>query len=315
MTRTRRAGLLLAAIAAGALLAGCNRYDCEVVLEPDGSGTRTVVLELSQDIRGDAAAVRDMAVLFRMNDRPAPCERILDESGDRVTGFRCEYVAERLADWAGMGAGALVKGALRDDDAYGQVRLKQTVAVETGRTATGRSYTYRESLAWEGLWDVVAGFQARLLRERVASAHPDLGDAALAEVEGIVKGALLIAWRTMLDAEEGELPEEPLTTAMAEQIVRVVRREKPGADAGALRALVAGVVADSDNAMGEFLEENLPGVDAAVLTSYTLRVRMPGRIVASNADAVEDRTAVWQLDLSDPLETAVDLHVRSELSD
>ena len=53
--------------------------------------------------------------------------------------------------------------------------------------------------------------------------------------------------------------------------------------------------------MGEFLEENLPGVDAAVLTSYTLRVRMPGRIVASNADAQRARSREGDLTSPSPI--------------
>jgi hypothetical protein len=307
------AGLLLAG-AALILLGGCNSYDCEVVLQPDGSGTRTVTLEVSKDIRADAQALREMAVFFRMGDEKAPCEAIPDETEGEQKGFRCHYVAKRLSDWSEMGARAIVQGSLGDGE-YPRVRLQQSVGVEMGHTAQGRSYTYRESLAWEGIWEVLADFQAQLFREKMAAAYPFLGTTELTELESFFDGAMLIALQTLLDLEEGGLPPEPLTGFLTERATRIVREARPAADVSGLHDLVAGVVTDAENASEDFLDQNLPGVDAAVFTSYTLRVKMPGRIVESNATRIEDGTAIWELDLGDPLQKPLQLEVRSELPD
>ncbi len=309
----RIAGPLLAGTAL-ILLGGCNSYDCEVVLRPDGSGTRTVTLEVSEDVRADAQALREMAVLFRMGDEKAPCEAVPGEAKGEQKGFRCRYVARRLSDWSAMSAHVIVQGSL-GGDAHPRVRLQQSVGVEMGHTAHGRSYTYRESLAWEGIWEAVAGFQARLFRQKMAAAYPFLGTTQLAELEGFFDGAMLVALQTQLDLEEGEVAPEPLTSSVTERATRIVQETRPAADVSGLHDLVSGVVSDADNAMEDFLDQNLPGVDAAVFTSYTLRVKMPGRIVESNATRIEDGTAIWELDLGDPLQKPVQLEVRSELPD
>jgi hypothetical protein len=310
----RIAGPLLLAGAALVLLSGCNSYDCEVVLRPDGSGIRTVTLEVSKDIRADARALSEMAVLFRMGDEEAPCEALPDQKEGEQKGFRCHYVARRLADWSAMSAHVIVQGSASEGE-HQRVRLQQSVGVEMGHTARGRTYTYRESLTWKGIWEAVADFQARLFRQKMAAAYPFLETAQLAELEGLFDGAMLVALQTQLDLEEGGISPEPLTSSVSERASRIVQEARPAADVSGIRDLVAGVVSDADNATEDFLDRSLPGVDAAVFTSYTLRVKMPGRIVESNATRIEDGTAIWELDLGDPLQKPLQLEVRSELPD
>jgi hypothetical protein len=106
---------------------------------------------------------------------------------------------------------------------------------------------------------------------------------------------------------------EAMAADLLPQVVRILRRSDPSTDPVHVRERLVGALSSDDDRFDRFLERELPGVDATVLTSLEVSLRMPGRLVETNADEREDGVVRWELDLSEAIRGPIEIYARSEV--
>lgn len=309
--RARRRGaapVLALAVLAAPLLVGCHRYTERVTLAADGGGSRVVELEVD---RQQVEAPADLDALRRFFGLDGEGWRQL-AGADGEIRFRREVRVDDLAGWSGQG-GDVLRGAGSGPGA--DVRLRRTVTVETGRGPRGRTYDYREQLAWTGLKEMMVDMVADRLAARVQQACPSLDRTALAELRGLAAGHLSLGWEVFAGEDGPDLEREPLLSSLSAATIDLVRRAGAPADPAVLDAIVRGTVADEDGVLESRLDAELPGLEPAVWTGFRLELTMPGVIVETSATEREGSTVAWDIDLPETIQAPVVLQARSLLAD
>ncbi len=239
--------------------------------------------------------------------------------------------AQRLA-WPGMLNGfyatrvmqALLNGGFLDELAlrgtlepgpHEDVAFTSALEVEAGAGTNLRTYTYRERFGWTGLREILVARQAEGFCNRLHASHPSLTDEDRLELTGLLAGAMLATIELEASSAEPEGVAEALGHAVEAHAEDIIRRHDPDADCTDVAQIAKDAITGADKDLEAFLHEKLPGAYLAGATSIELRVLMPGRIVDSNADRVEGRTACWSLDTWDALVRPIEPFVRSELSE
>jgi hypothetical protein len=308
---------MVAALLTALTAAGCNEYKVETRVKGDGTGSRKMVFTM--DPAQDEMAGRTPEMYARMfgiesgrgwrMETTADRAEYSDSVGKRV--FTLESSIGSVDGWSSLDGSIAVRGTLEDSD-YAGVFFTNTVSLETGNTPSGRSYTYREAFRWNGLVEAAVDYQADAYARRMKKDFPNLSEAAVAELRGMMAGHLLVGVR-LLDIwndDDAELEKVALSVGRAAE--EIVAREGRGVAVDHVYELARIYVADEDSDLEPFLEKNLPGVMYAGLTEVKMVLFMPGRVVDTNGKVRDDGAVEWKMNLMDALGGAVEFRARSE---
>ncbi len=321
-SRTAVAAFVLSLVGLG----GCIEYNIETTLDSDGGGVRREEMVVEVGDSGDSSSLRfrvsdaEFGQLMNVgkNERWNHSLRVEDE--DTLHVFKRETRVNNLAAWADLSDDVRIAGATSAGagSSVGRIRLgdvyfRNTVRVESGTVAAGRSYTFRETFYWENLLDVLVEWYVRYVKNTIGSQYPDLTAEERGEIVGFVKGGLWAAIdRGLLDASGDE--EEQLMAAFvdraAQQSMRVVRQRYPNADAGAFERMLRQIY-DEEDQLEEFIAKELPGVELAANSEVVFRLNMPGRVTDSNAHDHDGETLVWKFGPGDAVTAPVELFAQS----
>ena len=326
--------LVLALVGFGMALTACRGYDVNVTVAPDGSGTRTLML--NTDIKSpDDPQLLQMAELFDLTEArgwkridPAPVEAertgvaapfsALNEQESVV--FERRTKAKNAQGWdrssgdihilgrALAGPGTPVAGPRADQD----VEFQNVVALEVGTQAGRSTVTYRERFAWTGLLEWLTAHSAERFAQVLKESYPFLTDPDLAEMRGYVAGQLTAAIVGRKPKDNLNVMLEPLAGPLEDYTRRVILRRRPDADVGGLRARCESLLDGEGDELETSLATELPGVDLAVLASIDLKVTLPGPVVDSNADETDGNVAIWHIDLWDALGQPIEAYARAD---
>ncbi len=311
-------GRFIICIAALALLCtGCQQYGIEVTVEPDGSGKRSIELTTSSLARSGAEpSADDFRILFGLKEEDgwyiSKRKPGGEEEGDESSGyiFTLEREAADLADWRNMSGDINISAAFPSGKYY-NVKFHNTVGVEIARGTNARSVTYRETIGWNSLKEELVDFFASWYHDSMAVTYPELGTAELAELRGLLAGHLSMGLVAI--EETGDFDAESVAREMVSMATGIIRRARPDVETEEVHAITEAILSDSTNKFERFTAREMPGVELAFFTEINLRVTMPGRIVESNADEVQERTAIWKLDIMRTINRPMELFVRSEM--
>ena len=308
-------------------LGGCIEYTIETTLDGDGSGVRSEEMIVDAGDSGDSGGLRfrvsdaEFGQLMNVgkNQRWSHSLRVEDE--DTLHVFERETRVNNLAAWADLSDDVRIAGATSAGagSSVGRIRLgdiyfRNTVQVETGNVAAGKSYTYRETFYWENFLDALVEWYAGYVKNTIGSQYPDLTAEERGEITGFVKGGLWAAIdRGLLDAsgDDEERLMAMFVARAAEQSMRIVNRRYPNADAEAFEKLLRQVYDDEQDQLTEFIETKLPGVELAGNSEVVFRLNMPGRVTGSNAHEREGTTLVWKFGPGDAVTTPVEIFAES----
>jgi hypothetical protein len=306
---SKRTGwLLISAVCCLLLIGGCRHYEVEVVLNPDGGGSRH--LKLSGDpLLDEDISLDEFRKLFHLDEAMGwQVVRETNSKGEKIS-FEGTGTIQDLASWHERSGDIRIDGSLTGDS-HADVGCRNTVVVEIVEGPSGGQYTYKETFAWTGLKESVVAFVSEQFSAAMAEAYPFLGPEEIAELRGLMAGHLAL-YRFDIPEDEEKEQEETAIASVTFYAREIVARNHPDADLRGIMDVAQGVVEDSDGALDEYIEENLPGVELALFTDVSLRVQMPGPIVETNAEEIEERTAIWKVDLLDAAEEPIELYVRS----
>ncbi len=324
----RTAGAALIVSLAG--VGGCIEYNIETTLDEDGGGVRReeIVVEAGE-VRGsnelrvrvsDAEFGRIMNV--EEDDRWSYSLRV--EGEDTLHVFQRETRVPNLNSWAEVSDDVNIQGAASTsaDSTVGRIRLgdvhfRNSVRVETGTVASGKSYTFREIFYWENLLDALVEWYVGYVMTTVSSRYPKLTAAERGEIVGFVKGGLWAAIDGgLLDASGNE--EERLMAAFVgravEQSMRIIRVRYPTAEAEAFEKLLRQVYDDEEDRLAQFIETKLPGVELAANSEVVFRLKMPGRVTESNAHDQDGATLIWKFGPGDAVTAPVEIFAQSVIA-
>ena len=292
-------------------LAGCWQYEIEVTIAPDGSGSRALRLQAdSEDLEQEAGDLTEFIGLYCLGTDAG----WVMERGQEYVEFTRRSQPASLGDWRFVSGDVRILGTL-EPGSGNDVAFINAVSVDIGAGTNLRTYTYRERFAWTGLREIIIARQAEGFFNRLRGSHPSLSDEDRPELTGLLAGAVLATVELKASSIEREGVAEALGQAVEAHAEDIIRRRDPDAVCTDLAQIVHDAITGADKDLEAFLHEKLPGAYLAGATSIELRVTMPGRIVESNADRVEGKTAFWSMDAWDALVRPVELSVRAELSE
>jgi hypothetical protein len=295
-------------------MVGCRDYEVTVSLNPDGSGTRIQSLstEPSYGHEGEPS-LEEFRQLLGLQERAGwSMEEPGDQEKSKKVVFRRETAIPNLNGWGRASGDIRVRGTL-EGGRYSDVVLTNTVEVEMGQGATGRTLTYRETLSWSELKQTVIAFMAGRYGELMADAFPSLTREQIGELRGLYTGHLALF--DFVQAEE-EFPPPglhpvALSIASRSQALFDSERQPPISE---IIPLVEAAFDDSTDSLDRFIEQKLPGVELLGVTEFHFQIKMPGRILQTNADEVEGRLASWTIDGWMAFDRPVELFVKSEVA-
>jgi hypothetical protein len=317
--RVGLAGLAFAAFGLG----GCIEYTVETTLNADGSGVRSEKMVVSDaDSPGFEISIGEFQeVTGVVTGQRGWAHEIEVDGTDTTEVFTRQTRVRNLSGWEDVTRSMHFAGATRAnvDTKVGYVRLGEvhfwnTVKVETGRVGDATSFTYRESFEWENALDALVEYMMSLVEARVVTEYPDLSDEAVAEIIGTARGQ---AWAAIdqglfeLSGEEEDRMLEQVVDRTARQATRIVRRSYPDADEEFLRAMLAEIYDDEADRLGDFIDDKLDGLNVAGSTEIHFRLRMPGRIITSNAHERDDEVLVWKFSPMDAIVEPVEIFAES----
>ncbi len=311
------------------LSVGCMEYEVMTNLNPDGSGMRSekLVLENSEDedlaLTPDAFRglmhVREVDG-FRHSERPG-------DSGTRVHQFTRETAIRNWDAWRSL-SGRIQIAAAADTRAryragvsdYADVRFENSLQVNRRQGADSRTVEYRERFYWSNLAGVLIEYEVQRFRQFVEKRYPRLRPESRGELIGLAMGAL---WATaedgrwdMGDSQRSEAY-APLVEHLTDRALRLVRDRYPQAGrelfAAEFRRMLVELEEDED--FEDFLESRLPGAVLAGNTQLVMRLKLPGRVLESNAHDSDGDTLVWEFSPWDAVLVPVELFARSRLND
>ncbi len=299
------------------VLAGCRQYEIDVVIDADGSGTRSLRLQADPaDLEEETSSLEEFIGLYGLGPDSGWTMAREREAGSKqeILVFNRRSQLGGPEDWRGRSGDLGIRGTLAAGP-YASVVFANDVSLELGPGEGPRTCTYRERFAWSGLREILTRRQAEGFFNRLSAGYPYLTKEDRLELTGLLSGAILAAVELEASTKEREGVAEALASAVAAHAGDIIRRHDPGAACEDLGQIAHEAIAGADEALEAFLRRELPGAYLAGATSITLRVTMSGRIVGSNADRVEGKTATWTFDVWDALVHPMELFVCAQLSD
>ena len=286
-------------------LGGCVEYTIETTLEADGSGFRSerMVVEEIEDSDFHVSYGDFADVMFVTANRG--WEHTTEVEGDDTLHvFERETRVADLAGWIDLSDGVRIAGT-RSTDAEAtvgyvslvDVQFRNTVRVEVGQVGEYTSYMYRETFYWENLNDVLVEYFVETFMVAVDAKYPDLAPEQRGELAGLVKFGL---WSAMDEGllEAGDEKERELVSTFidrtARQATKIVRQSYPDAEEGSFRSMLRHHYDDEDDELGDFIQQQLPGVQLAGNSEIIFRLNMPGRVTSSNSHDRDGETLTWE---------------------
>lgn len=303
-------------------LGGCIEYRIETELNADGSGTRSETVEVDEN-QGEERKVgdRQFVELMNVSEGDGWTYTVRRKGDDSVHVFRREARIDRLAGWDERTRSVHIAGTTpaHSGSRVGYVRLGDVhfwndVSVEMNRSTDGTTYTYRETFYWVDALDALIEFLMGELRREVQSRYPGLSSDQTAEIVGLARGQIWAALDGGLLESDGPDSEELLESVIdrTASVAARIARQVPAADEEYFRTLLEDLLNDEDDRLGDFLGEKLPGFDLG--PGFTFRLKMPGRVVSSNADERDGEALVWKFNAGDAMAVPVTLVAESVVS-
>lgn len=300
------------------LSAGCKEYDVRVKIMPDGGGSRYVELTTaSVTSSNEESAYEEFTELFSLYEKDGWTvnKRKVEgngEEGHRGYIYTLERHAKDLDDWREMSGDINIRAAL-PGGTYHKVKFQNTIGVEIAHGAHAKSITYHETLGWDSLKEELIDFFATWYQDSISATYPELGSVELAELRGLFAGHLAMGLAAV--EETGDFDGESVARDMVSMATGIIRRARPDAATEDVYGITEAVLNDSTNKFERFAAREMPGFELAFFTGINLSVTMPGRIVESNADEVQERTAIWNLDIMQTINRPIELFVRAEVAE
>lgn len=297
------------------LLSGCHQFQTDVQVNPDGTGTRTILLRSEGDWEERDVSFEEFRQLFHLTDEDGwTLTEVRDTTNNRIKERRLErrVAIDDPSAWNSLAGDIHIRGAAAGQ--YATVDFRNRVDLEMHESEDGRRIVYRESFHWTGLKEAVAEyigerFSANLRRELLTLADDEIG-----HLRGAIAGILLVSLELELRDEEPESMQEAARAALLTVMRETIRQHHPDVSEEALVSVADSTVERSFDEVDVLLEERLPGAVLAWETSMRLRVTMPGEITSSNADELSGQTAIWEFDVLDVLREPRELFVESRVS-
>lgn len=315
MRRAVRVSVHVAAALTAVASAGCLDYTIETTLEPDGSGTRAELMEIEENDDFTLSEAEFLTLAFAGPEHGWRPEVVVDAGGD-TTARRLHRRTEigTLSGWTRSDRSIRIAGALpaMADTRIGYVRLgdvefRNELRVGAGRRSDGtRSTTYRERFYWSNGPDAAIELVLEGLDRRLTDAYPDLTETDRASITGFARARMWLAHEEGLLAD----PNDERTRAMIVpsttlHALKIVRTRYPQATAEAVRDVATAPLVGEDEESSREFSELLPGLELAFNTNLVVRVTMPGRVTATNAERRDGNVLEWEfspLDAFTPIE-------------
>jgi len=315
MSRGIRKAWLGVAVVALLLTTGCKDFTVETMINADGSGTRAVTLEAGS-VENDSTGLtldqyRQLLGVTEQRGWHLAWEEP-PEGGERNAVFSRNARIPGIDAWGEVSGDITLQGALTGSP-FASVRCLNEVRATTAQGAQSTTYDYSETFDWYGLREAIVDFVATRLLEEVAREFPGTTLEDRAELRGLVAGVTAMELPRLFDTSDEERASLPMVKTVGVYGTRILSRRGIAATPADLEAIAVRVLDDPENRLEDFLATSLPGVYAVAPTNVALSVTLPGTIVESNADAVEDSMARWEFGILDALRGPVTLHATSEL--
>jgi len=308
--------LLAIALAA---FAGCQHYNAEVTIEPDGSGQRTI--DFTVDSSGDdefPLTHEDLRELLHIDAAHgwklvSPVRPAADEA---VTGvsYRHEATFAGPAAWS-QADGDLRIQANRQGHPQADVVFDNDLDVHLVESPKGHILHYRETFSWTGLRQQITAFMADRFVADMHAAYPFLTGEELRELHGLVAGMVMLHLQAAGDHEDAEPDDDLIAAAMTAHAEDILRRHASDLDTAEIRAIVSAAADDPMDLLDQYLAEELPGAYHAASTELHIAVTMPGPITDSNAERVDGHTAIWEMSIWDASAHPVEIFVAAKTSE
>jgi hypothetical protein len=301
-------------------LGGCIEYTIETTLEADGSGVRSerMVVEEVDDSDFHVSYGDFVDVMFVSESRGWEHATEL-KNDDTVHVFERGTRIGDLAEWSDLSDGVRIAGARSSEGETNvgyvslvEVQFRNTVTVEIGQVGEYTSYTYKEAFYWENLLDVLVEYFVETLMVAVDADYPRLTPEQRGELAGLVRGGLWSAVdQGLLDADDEK--EKELVSAFinrtAPQATKIVSQVYSNVEEEWFRSLLQRHYDDEDDELGDFMEQQLPGVVLAGNSEMIVRLNMPGRVTSSNSHDRDGETLTWEFG---PWHAATRLEITAE---
>ena len=293
---------------------GCKEYKVDVVLNGDGTGTRTAEMRASTIGEDDfEIGLDEFRALFGLDEKRGwTMEREVKTTTDEVEMyvFTLGREAKSISAWRAMSGDIDVRGTL-DRGPLENISFHNDIEVERSDDSV---ITYRETLTWHELKERAADLEAAFFAERLALAYPFLSKRDRDDIRSFLAGMITVAWYAEEVADD-KMKDELYTQAARDYIAYLIGERHPDRDVSGLGERLDRIMQEEgDEFLDRILKEKLPGVYLAGHISITFTVTMPGKILDSNATSVEGNTALWKYDLMlAPLNHPVELYIKSEI--
>jgi len=298
---------------------GCIEYKMETTLNPDGSGDRTVAVEITDAHRLHETVSRQefLDLMSISGDRGWVQDISQSNSGDTTYVFTRETTIDDLNSWSELNDEIRIHGTrpFTADSTIGYVTLgdvqfRNEVRVRSsGGTDGSASFSFQESFFWEsGIDAFLEGF-AMAMEGSVRDAFPRLSDRELGAIGGVARAGLWSAIEDgVLDTTSDE--EERLWGLTLDRItslvIKTLRTKYPDVSEESLRKRLD-VLSDEFEGEGDPLDrfdDLLPGFSQAG-GGITYRLTMPGRVTTTNAHEKDGNTLIWEFSTDDAIAAPV----------
>jgi len=317
---SRRRSLLLGALVIGLFsFAGCQHYNAQVAIHPDGSGRRTIEFTVDSNRDNTFPLTHEaLGELFHIDsahgweltspEKPAP------EASAAGATFRRETTFDDFAAWS-QADGDLRIQAARQGRPHAAVVFDNDLDVRFIESEEGRICQYREIFSWTGLRQEIAAFMADRFTEQMKASYPFLSSNELHELRGLIAGMIMLHLEAA-GSPEGEEPDgdliEAAITAHAEDILR---RHVSDLSTAEISEIVRAAADDPMDLLDTYLAEELPGAYHAASTALNIAVTMPGPIIDTNADRIDGQQVTWELNVWDSSAHPVEIFVIAEVAE
>lgn len=321
--RVRGARFLLVALfpaSAGA----CTDYILETTVNPDGSGVRVERVEVGdrEDADISEADYRTLLHLTPADGWSRPTGGV-NENGDSVQVIQRRIPVPDLASWSAISGTFRIDGALPSRAGervgyvtLGNVRFRNEVRVGRGVTSDGATtFSYREVFTARDAVDALVEFVVSRVDHSLSRAHPRLTGEERGQIVGAFRARFWTAIGDGLLSCSGDCDDEEMIAEVARDVAgsgaRIVAHRYPDAREEALADVIARAFEDEEL---EGFDDLLPGVNLSWNSHIAFRLRLPGEVISSNADRVEDGVLVWEFSPDAALQGPVEIRAESLLA-
>lgn len=320
-----RAGLVGSGILYLAI-GGCVDYAVETTLDPDGSGTRTIqvdVTDSSGQLEKYGLSPEEFREVMHFSNRQGwSHETEVQRDGDTVHVFRFEKRMADLGSWSDANGEIAISGVPpgRAQSTLGYLTLGDLlfqnriwIRVE-GSGSKSSTLRYQEQFLWENGTDALIEFVLKSMEGSLQEAYPRLSERERGELLGFARASLWSAIEEgILDADGDEEDRlwDRVVDRTSSQGIKIVGEHYPEAREESLREHLDVFSGEGEGTAGEELDQLLPGMSLAMNTNIVMRLTMPGQVTNTNAHKREGSTLVWEFSPTDALAAPIVLIAES----